>query len=81
MEHLLDQLVFSVSEINRHFKIKAYQNTDTQYINKALGVRGLLSLLPDAALINRLLSRAFSSPKSKVVCRLRRGLVITFYAT
>lgn len=68
-------LNYSTSEINRNFKIKVYGNG----INKAVGVKGFIELVEDVALCNRLLDRAFNSSADKCICKLRRGVKVTFY--
>lgn len=74
------KLNYSVSEINRNFKIKVFGRVDGRKINTLVGVSGLLNLLDGAVdLVNRLLDRAFKSKGDKCVCKLRRGLQISFY--
>jgi hypothetical protein len=74
------KLNYSTSEINRNFKIKVFGYIDGQKINTLVGVSGLLNLLDGAVdLVNRLLDRAFNSTGDKCVCKLRRGLQISFY--
>lgn len=74
-------LNYSTTEINRNFKIKIYGMVDGKKVNTLVGVSGLIRLLDGAIdLINRLLNRAFSGMGDKVVCKLRRGVKVTFYA-
>ena len=74
------KLNYSTSEINRNFKIKVFGHINGKKINTLVGVSGLLSLLDGAIdLVNRLLDRAFNSKGDKCVCKLRRGLQISFY--
>lgn len=74
------KLNYSVSEINRNFKIKVFGRINGKKINTLVGVSGLLNLLDGAVdLVNRLLDRAFKSKGDKCVCKLRRGLQISFY--
>lgn len=68
-------LNYSTSEINRNFKIKVYG----MGINKAVGVKGFVELVEDINLCNRLLERAFNSSADKCICKLRRGVKVTFY--
>lgn len=75
----METLTFSKREINRNFIIKVSGLYNEQKINKAVGVSGFLTLVDDIALANRLLERAFDCPKDKCVCKLRRGLRISFY--
>lgn len=48
-------------------------------INTLVGVSGLVKLVNDIELTNRLLDRAFASLEDKCVCKLRRGIKISFY--
>lgn len=74
------KLNYSTSEINRNFKIKVFGHINGRKINTLVGVSGLLNLLDGAIdLVNRLLDRAFNSKGDKCVCKLRRGLQISFY--
>lgn len=76
----MEQLNYSVSEINRNFKIKVFGRINGRKINTLVGVSGLLNILDGATdLVNRLLDRAFKSKGDKCVCKLRRGLQISFY--
>ena len=74
------ELNYSTSEINANFKIKVFGWLNGKKINTLVGVSGLLNLLDGAVdLVNRLLDRAFNSKGDKCVCKLRRGLQISFY--
>ena len=74
------KLNYSTSEINRNFKIKVFGRINGKKINTLVGVSGLLNLLDGAVdLVNRLLDRAFKSKGDKCMCKLRRGLKISFY--
>jgi hypothetical protein len=76
----MEQLNYSVSEINRNFKIKVFGRINGKKVNTLVGVSGLLNILDGATdLVNRLLDRAFKSKGDKCVCKLRRGLQISFY--
>lgn len=73
-------LNYSTSEINRNFKIKVFGYVNGKKVNTLVGVSGLLRMLDGATdLMNRLLDRAFNGKDDKCVCRLRRGLKVTFY--
>lgn len=73
-------LAFTTSEINRNYRIKVYGlDGNGNKVNKLVGVSGLLALVGDIALVNRLLKRAFDCILDACVCKLRRGLKITFY--
>ncbi len=76
----MEKLNYSTSEINANFKIKVFGWLNGKKINTLVGVSGLLNLLDGAVdLVNRLLDRAFNSKGDKCVCKLRRGLQISFY--
>lgn len=73
-------LNYSTQEINRNFKIKVFGYVNGKKVNTLVGVSGLLNLLDNATdLVNNLLDRAFNSTGDKCVCKLRRGVKVTFY--
>lgn len=74
-------LSFSTKEINRNFKIKVFgYNGDSKKINTLVGVSGLINLIGEE-IADRLIARAFdhSVYEDATVCKLRRGLKVTFY--
>ena len=74
-------LNYSTREINRNFKIKVFGFVNGKKVNILVGVSGLVRMLDGAIdLVNRLLDRAFRSMDDKCICKLRRGLKVTFYA-
>ena len=72
-------LNYTTREINFNFKIKVSGIYNEQKVNTLVGVSGLLKMVNDDELVNRLLDRAFASMQDKCVCKLRRGLKISFY--
>lgn len=72
-------LAYTTREINRNFKIKVYGMVDCKNVNTLVGVRGLIAYVGDVELVNRLLKRAFGTMNDKEVCKLRRGIRISFY--
>lgn len=72
-------LKYTTKSINRNFKIKVSGIVADSKINTLVGVSGLVRLVNDIELTNRLLDRAFASKDDKVVCKLRRGIKISFY--
>lgn len=73
-------LSYSTAEINRNFRIKVFGlNENLKKFNTLVGVSGLIKLIGDIELTNRLLKRAFSCQEDACVCKLRRGVKITFY--
>lgn len=73
------QLNYSTREINHNYKIKVSGIYEGSKINTLVGVSGLLKMVNDIELTNRLLDRAFSCMDDVCVCKLRRGLKISFY--
>ena len=72
-------LTYTTREINRNFKVKVSGVYEGKKINTLVGVSGLIRLVNDIELTNRLLDRAFNSTDDKCVCKLRRGLRVSFY--
>jgi hypothetical protein len=73
-------LNYSTREINRNFKIKVSGYVNGKKVNTLVGVSGLIRMLDGAIdLVNRLLDRAFNSLGDKCICKLRRGVKVSFY--
>ena len=72
-------LKYTTKEINRNYKIKVSGLYNGEKINTLVGVSGLVRLVSDIELTNRLLDRAFACMDDKVCCKLRRGLRVSFY--
>lgn len=72
-------LKYTTREINGNYKIKVSGLYDGKKINTLVGVSGLLRIVNDIDITNRLLDRAFATLDDKVCCKLRRGVRITFY--
>lgn len=72
-------LKYTTREINANYKIKVSGLFNGEKINTLVGVAGLVKMVNDIELTNRLLDRAFASLDDKCVCKLRRGLKISFY--
>ncbi|WP_320980041.1 ribosomal large subunit pseudouridine synthase B [Bacteroides sp.] len=74
-----NSLAYSTKKINRNFRIKvAGVDNEGNKINMLVGVSGLLKLI-GVELANKFLTRAFKSMDDSCVCKLRRGLKVTFY--
>lgn len=74
-----ENLIFTTTEINKNFRIKVFgYNADGKKINTLMGVAGILALIGEE-LLNKFLRRAFSSMDDVCVCKLRRGLKVSFY--
>ena len=72
-------LKYTTREINRNYKIKVSGIYDGAKVNTLVGVTGLVRMVNDIELTNRLLDRAFACMGDVCVCKLRRGIKISFY--
>ena len=72
-------LKYTTREINHNYRIKVSGIYEGSKINTLVGVSGLLRLVGDVELTNRLLDRAFVCMDDVCVCKLRRGIKISFY--
>lgn len=71
-------LNYTTSEVNRDYKMKAYGYFNGKKVNTLIGVAGLVAMVGiDNA--NKMIARAMASRKDKEVCKLRRGIQVTFY--
>lgn len=72
-------LTYSTTVINKSFrlKVKGVDNNGNK-LNKLVGVSGLISLIGEE-LLNKFLDRAFACMDDVCVCKLRRGLKVSFY--
>lgn len=72
-------LTYSTTVINKNFrlKVKGIDNNGNK-LNKLVGVSGLISLIGEE-LLNKFLDRAFACMDDICVCKLRRGLKVSFY--
>ena len=72
-------LNYTTREINANYRIKVFGfNGDDKKINKLVGVSGLLNLI-GADLFNQFMERREKCMDDACVCKLRRGLKVTFY--
>lgn len=72
-------LKYTTKQINRDYKIKVSGLYNGEKVNTLVGVAGLVRMVGDIELTNRLLDRAFSCMNDKCVCKLRRGIKVSFY--
>jgi hypothetical protein len=73
------ELNYSTREINQNFKMKVYgRNEEGKKVDTLMGVSGLI-LLIGVDMMNKQLDRAFRSKEDKCVCKLRRGIQVTYY--
>lgn len=72
-------LTYSTTVINKNFRLKVNGvDNNGNKLNKLVGVSGLISLIGEE-LLNKFLDRAFACMDDVCVCKLRRGLKISFY--
>lgn len=72
-------LKYTTKEINHNYKIKVSGMFEGAKVNTLVGVAGLVRMVNDVELTNRLLDRAFACMDDVCVCKLRRGIKISFY--
>lgn len=72
-------LKYTTKEINHNYKIKVSGMFEGAKVNTLVGVSGLVRMVNDIELTNRLLDRAFACMDDVCVCKLRRGIKISFY--
>lgn len=70
---------YPTATINTNFYIKVYGYIDGKRIDTLVGVSGLLRLI-GVELANKFICKAFACGLDKIVCKLRRGIKITFYS-
>jgi hypothetical protein len=71
-------LAYTTKEINQNFRIKVNGIVDGKKINKLVGVAGLIRLI-GVEMANKMFRRAFAGKDDKLVCKLRRGIRVSFY--
>lgn len=71
-------LNYTTAHINANYRIKVFGHVDGKKINTLVGVSGMLNLI-GVEFANKFLAKAEKSMKDSCVCKLRRGLQITFY--
>lgn len=69
---------YTTREINKNFKIKVFGMVEGRKVNTLVGVSGLIAMV-GLEMSAKLVNRAFASMDDKCVCKLRRGVKVTFY--
>lgn len=73
-------LNFSTRLINLNFRIKiSGVDENGKKINTLVGVAGLIKAI-GIELANKFLAKAFDKGMDKLICKLRRGIKISFYS-
>lgn len=72
-------MTYTSKQINRDFRIKVFgRDSEGNKLNTLVGVSGIIDLIGEAFL-EKFLDRAYESMSDSCVCKLRRGLKVTFY--
>lgn len=79
MKRKNQELNWSMREVNMNFRIKVFgQDESGRKVNQLFGVSGIINLI-GVEMLNKLLERAFACLDDVCVCKLRRGLKVSFY--
>lgn len=79
MKRKNQELNWSTREVNMNFRIKVFgQDESGRKVNQLFGVSGIINLI-GVEMLNKLLERAFGCLDDVCVCKLRRGLKVSFY--
>lgn len=78
MLSIYNGLNYTTSEINMNFRIKVNGIVNGKKINTLVGVYGLIKLV-GVEMANKMLRRAFNGKDDKLICKLRRGIKVSFY--
>lgn len=77
----LGEIELTTATINRNFRIKVNGRVNGQYINKLVGVRGLLEILGGCwDKLVKFVLRAMNCLEDKCACKIYGGAKVTFYA-
>lgn len=72
------KLNYTTKEINANYRIKVFGVKDGEKLNTLMGVSGLLRLI-GADLFNKFMERRVKCMDDVCICKLRRGLQVSFY--
>ena len=77
----LGEIQLTTATINRNFRIKVSGMFNGEYINKLVGIKGLLEILGGSwEKLVKMVLRAFNSLADKCACKIYGGAKVTFYA-
>lgn len=76
----MNTLNYETSYINANYRMKVFgvNEENGKKINKLVGVSGLLNLI-GVELFNKFMERREKCMDDACICKLRRGLKVTFY--
>lgn len=69
---------YSTKQVNRTFKLKVFGMVNGKKVNSLFGVSGLIAII-GLDFFNKFTERAMNCKDDKCVCKLRRGVVVTYY--
>lgn len=72
-------MTYTTREVNANWKIKVNGVMNGKKMNILVGVSGLVNMI-GKELADKFIVRAFRDMLDKCICKLRRGLKVTFYA-
>lgn len=73
-------MTYTTSTINRDFRIKVFGlNNEGRKINTLVGVSGCINLIGED-MLEKFIVRAYTQGLDACICKLRRGLKVTFYS-
>ena len=72
-------MTYTSRQINRDFRLKVFGFLNGKKINMLVCVSGLLNLIGEE-LMEKQLNRAYKSGMDVTVCKLRRGLQVSYYS-
>ena len=72
-------LKFSTSQINRDFLINFQEFVNGKRVRHLIGVSTLIAIV-GLTFADKFIQRAYDSAQDVCVCKLRRGVQISFYA-
>lgn len=71
---------YTSKQINKDFRIKVSgRDNEGNKLNTLVGVSGIIELI-GVDFLEKFLQRAYDSMEDVCVCKLRRGLKVTFYS-
>lgn len=68
----------TTKEINMNFRIKVFGFVEGKKVNTLVGVSGLVKMIGQE-MAQKTINRAFAGKDDACVCKLRRGVKVTFY--
>ena len=75
-----DREMINTRDVNLDYLIKVYgKGNDGVRVDKLVGIKGLIELVGEELAFS-FIERAYLENQYKCICKLRRGLKVTFYS-